>query len=439
MLRSAIPAWLLTALVIPLPGVAAQAPSAPSGPVLTLPALLDTVAVRSPRLRAAEASAEAALHRVEEAATLPDPMVQFGVMNVGLPDFDAGMPASMAPSVQLVQTFPFPGKLGLQRRLAEASSEMVDYSSDETWWALRDRAASLFYDLYALDRRVEVMSETLGLLGDFRTIARALYASGGGRQADVLRADVEVVRMEGELKRLGAMRTATAARLNGLLDRSADTPVPQPVLSPLPERVPVADTLLAWAVTSNPALQRGRVALGRAEDAAELAGRQIWPDVMVGVTYGRRDRGEGTEHMGSAMVGFSLPIHAGKRQYAARSEAMALRRVADADLAEARSDVGARLGVLLAELDAARSLLDLYRTDVLPEARATVESALSSYRVGNVDFMTLVDAERSVQRYETEYFDLLADYGRAVASLESVVGRPLPTTPRTLAISPEDR
>ena len=92
----------------------------------------------------------------------------------------------------------------------------------------------------------------------------------------------------------------------------------------------------------------------------------------------------------------------------------------------------ARVAELLAELDRARTLTALYREEVIPEARANVESSFSSYRVGSVDFLTLVDAQMTLNRYEGELFQLLADYGKAIAALESTVGRRLPRTGATL-------
>ncbi len=406
---------------------------------LTLPDVLMIVAARNPRLRATEAAAAAAASRVEEASTLPDPVVQLGVMNFGLPNFNADMPTSMAPSVQLMQMVPFPGKLGLRGDIADAARGMAEAGADEAWWDVRGRAANLFYELYSLDRRIEVMSETLAILSDFRTIARALYSAGTGRQADVLRADVEVARMDGEIRKMAAMRTAMSARLNGLLDRPAEADLASPVLGALPSIVPPQDTLSMWADESRPLLLRARLGVGRADSGVELAHKELWPNLTFGVTYGQRDRGAGTERMGSAVVGFSLPIHAGRRQFAAREEAGAVKRMAEAELGGLRAEVDARIGELLAELGRARSLIDLYRDEVLPEARATVQSALSSYRVGAVDFMTLVDAQMTVNRYEAELYVLLADYGKAVAGLESTAGRTLPRTDPILAEAPEER
>ena len=81
---------------------------------------------------------------------------------------------------------------------------------------------------------------------------------------------------------------------------------------------------------------------------------------------------------------------------------------------------------MLARLNRARTLVELYRTQVLPQARATVESAFSSYRVGRVDFMTLVDAQMTKNEYERELAALLAEYGAGAAELEMTIGRELP-------------
>ena len=166
----------------------------------------------------------------------------------------------------------------------------------------------------------------------------------------------------------------------------------------------------------------------------ELADKQIWPNFSLGVQYGQRDAGDmGTSRMGSAMVGFSVPIFAKSRQLRQRDEAAAMRSMAEAELTAARADVDARIGELLAELERVRTLVDLYREEVLPQADANVESSFSSYRVGSVDFMTLVDAQMVANRYEQEFYTLMADYGRAITNLERTVGRELPADTEIMA------
>ncbi len=418
------------------PEAAAEIRSLGTSAALDLAEVYRLIHERNPRLAAAGALADARVAIVPAAGLPPDPFFQVGAMNLSLPDLDADMATSMAPSLQLMQMVPFPGKLGLSRRIAERTGEMARADADETGWEVRAEAAMAFYDLYAADQELTVMGKTLRLLEDFEQVAQAMYGAGTGRQSDVLRAGVEIARMEADIARMEAMREAAAARLNGLLDRPAATPVPSPVLPELPRAVPDRDTLRAWAEETRPMLEKGRTDVERARAGVELAKRELWPDLALGLQYGQRDLGMGTERMGSVMVGFTVPVFAAGRQLRMRDEARAMERMAAADLTDMRARVDARIGELLADLARARRLIALYRDEVLPQADANVEAAFSSYRVGSVDFMTLVDAQMTVNEYEQEYYGMLAEYGAAVAELEMAVGRELPATPETLAEVP---
>lgn len=414
------------ALAGTLHGQAAGTGKGETADVLTLAEVLDLARERNPRLAAARALTEAAAARESWAGLLPDPTLQLGVMNFSIPGLDVDMANSMAPSIQAMQRIPFPGKLGLADEIAGTTTEIAEARADEAWWDVRTRTARTFYRLYEIDRRIEVMEETLGLLQQFETVARSMYTAGAGRQSDVLRANVEVSRMDAETTRMRAMREGAAARLNALLDRPAGTPVPSPVLGRLPRELPPPDTLEAWAAFHRPALAGHRLDVERAGTRRELAGRQIWPDFTVGFQYGQRSVGGDVRRMGSAMIGFSVPVFAGRRQLRERAEAEAMERMSRARLVETEARVDARIGELAATLRRTRALVDLYRDEILPQAEANVESSLSSYRVGEVDFTTLVDAQMAVNRFEGDLFALVAEYGTAVAELEWATGRELP-------------
>jgi outer membrane protein TolC len=388
---------------------------------------------RNAMLQAVQATVEATRAQESSARLPPDPQLQFGVMNAELPGLGSGMPTFMAPALQAMQMFPFPGKLALSGRIARQSTVMADAMATEAWWEIRGRAAMAFYEIYSIDRQLDVMRETLQWLEDFGQVAKAMYAAGEGRQADVLRAGVEVARMDAEIARMQAMRTAAAARLNAVLNRPADAEVPWPALPDLPLVLPDAETLEEWAAESRPLLERARVGLAQAQTRRSLARKEIWPDFNVGVAYGQRPGDMGTERMGSLMLGFAVPIFAGRRQLEMRRETEAMEQMYRAELADLQVEVGARIGELVAELERARTLVELYRTEVLPQADAGVLSAFSSYRVGAVDFMTLVDAQMTVNRYRQDLYVLLAEYGQIFADLEMTIGRALPSTGAYLA------
>jgi outer membrane protein, heavy metal efflux system len=399
---------------------------------LSLAELYELARERNPMLHASRAAADAVATQERSAVLPPDPEVQLGVMNASLPGLQTDMPGAMAPSIQAMQMIPFPGKLRLSGEIARQSTAMARTETDETWWEVRAGAAMAFYEIYRTDRQIAVMEETLDWLRQFEQVATAMYSVGSGRQSDVLRAGVEVARMKADIARMQAMRTTAVARLNALVDRPAATPVPAVAFTPLPLDPPSAEELQRWAEESRPILDRGRIGVAQARTREALARRELWPDLTVGVQYGQRPSEMSTERMGSLMIGFSVPVFAGQRQMQMRREAAAMEQMASAELSGIRAQVNARISELRAEMDRARTLVTLYRTEVLPQAEANVMSAFSSYRVGRVDFLTLLDAQMTVNQYHQELYTLLAEYGRMVAELEMAVGRELPTTTATL-------
>lgn len=113
-----------------------------------------------------------------------------------------------------------------------------------------------------------------------------------------------------------------------------------------------------------------------------------------------------------------------------------MRAMADADLVAMRAETRGRVDEAYASLMRARHLAALYRSTVLPQAEATVASAMSSYRVGRVDFMTLLDDQMTVNRYRQELFVLEADEGKAWADLEMLTARDLLDANSIATLSP---
>lgn len=383
---------------------------------------------RNPWLSAARRLVSAAEARVPIAGALPDPQLQFGVMNLAIPEFSDDMASSMAPAILLAQRFPFPGKLSSSERIAEYDTEIRDLGVEALTWELRAKAAGAFFDLYALDGQLTAVVASQALIDDFGSVARAMYAAGTGRQSDVLRATVEAARLSGEIARLQARRQASAARLNAMLDRPSDAPVGSPALGPRPMSELELTYLVSRADSSSPRLSIRRTSVRQADERLTWAERQIWPDLTVGFQYGQRDRGSGIERMGGVMMGISLPIFASRKQLPLRAEARAIGEAAEANLGAERAEVGAAIETAKAEIEQGRILIGLYEGEVLPQARANVESSLASYRVDRVDFPTLVDAQIALLRFQADLFRFEADLGSAWADLEAAVGAEITIT-----------
>jgi outer membrane protein TolC len=335
------------------------------------------------------------------------------------------MPTLGMSQLQLMQMLPLGGKLRRAGFVADAQASATDERARDVAWETRSAAAMAFYDLYAVDGQLDVARETLRLLQDIERTTQSMYRVGSGRQADVLRAQVEIARMAEDTLRMQAMRETMVAKLNALLDRDAEAGVNRPALPSLPDALPTRASLDSLAAADRPMIRAGADEVRAAEASQRLARKEIWPDLQVGVQYGQRGGEMGTERMGSLMFGVTVPVFARDRQLRMREEAAAMTRMAQADLAAMRAETRGRIGEAYASLMRARSLARLYRSTVLPQVDATVASAMSSYRVGGVDFMTLLDDRMTVNRYRQELYTLDAEQGKAWAELEMLVGRAL--------------
>ena len=223
------------------------------------------------------------------------------------------------------------------------------------------------------------------------------------------------------------MRIAIDARLAGLLNRAPDPAPSSPALPVLPDEIPALDSLIQFAVANRPMIRGGLDEVRGAKATTELARRALWPDLEIGIQYGwqRDPMGAGTAQMGSLMLGATVPVFAGSRQLRMREEAGAMEAMAVADLAAMRAETRGRVAAAYADWQRARNLSALYRGTILPQAEATVTSSLVSYRVGDVNFMTLLDNQMTVNRYQQELFGLEAEQGTALAELEMLIGREL--------------
>ena len=118
----------------------------------------------------------------------------------------------------------------------------------------------------------------------------------------------------------------------------------------------------------------------------------------------------------------SLPVFGGSKQSRVKEERRAVLSMEEARELDLYNETYARLAELQAQAERARSLSELYRTSILPQARAAVEAALSAYQVGNVDYMTLLTNQMTVNQFEVERVRLAAEYHEAVAGISSLTG-----------------
>lgn len=373
----------------------------------------------NPSLSAARSGAAAAAQRVASAGSLPDPVLSLGLMNRPINGFGTDEPMTMN-QVQLSQDIPWPGTRGAMRREAASWALAEVHDAAEVEAMLLAGVLERYFTIAATDRTLVILERNRDLLRDFFAVTTSRYEVGEAPQQDVLQAQVAVAMMTEEIIALGQQRRADAARLNALLGRNADAPIPGMELPSLGVELPSVDSLMTDAMAGRPALRAAEARSHAATAGIDVARRERFPELMLGAAWNQRPA---FDDMASLMVGVRLPVRPGSRQQPRLREREAMAAGANAAAQDLTNQTWAALVEARAAAERARALGTLYVTAILPQAAAAVEAALSGYRVGEVDYSTLVESQMTVNRYEIALVRITAEYHQAIARVDALLGR----------------
>jgi outer membrane protein TolC len=390
-----------------------------------LSGLIKEALENNPRLEVAFQRAQAAEKAIPQSGALPDPQLTLGLMNLPVNSFAFDQEPMTGKLISLMQMFPFPGKLSLAEDMAESEAAAVRFQQKEIRNQVIEMVKRAYYDLYAIDRALETVEKNKVLMAQFVQVAEVKYATGAGLQQDVLRAQVELSKLEDDAIMWQQKRRAAAARLNALLNRAPDSPFGvTPEELGLPAE-PLPDFSPEDIVEKRPLLRAWKEKMGKAAAAVELARRDYWPNFTLGASYSQRDdlaTGMIMHDFFSVTVSLNIPLYHERKQGARVAEKTLDEAAVRAEYENARAGVLTEIETLKADLERNRKRAELYQGGILLQARQSLESALAGYQVGKVDFLTLINNWMMVQNYELQHFFALADYHKALAGYELAAG-----------------
>jgi len=391
--------------------------------ILSLKELIDEAMQRNPGLKAANQRVKAADSRIpQERWSLPDPMV--GVDIEGRPRNPANFTDYMDIEYMVEQEIPNPLKLWMRGRVAGKERDMTQASYSSRERKLIADIKSAYYDLFMIERSIEVNRQTKDLLTQFHKSAESRYTTGKAGQPDVLKAQVEITKLMNELVTLDQQKQTAAARLNVLLNR--------------PTRMSLGTTLrseksqarsLNWeelekkTLENSPDLKGMDSAIQRQESALRLAEFEYLPDFKLR-SENRQIKNEGLQEY-DAFLGVTIPLWGFGKQRNQVKEAKAILEEAKANYQEMKNAVLFELQDALVRVESNHRLKALYETSVLPQAQQSLKSAVAGYESDRNDFLTLIDAQRNLKTFHLEYYDAVAKLEQSFADLERTVGTDL--------------
>lgn len=389
--------------------------------VLTLETLIAEAERVNPELRAAAQELRAARERIRPAGALPDPMINFGQMNVGniVPFTTLGEEGFSEVYVGVAQEFPFYGKRGLREKVAQKEADAELWVFELTRLRLLSDLKVAYYELFYWHHALETLHKDMRLLEQFSQIASALYKVGKGNQADVLRAQTELSRLQDRIEVAEQHKEIAQAQINALLNRPADSPLgrPAPVAkAPLPYSF---DDLTQLAFDNFPLLRRQQEIVESKQYALQLAEKEKYPDF--GVVFAYHNRGALRDYWtigGTARI----PLYFGRKQKHEILEA-------DSRLSAARERNESIRALLQFQVKdqylaatTSERLLRLFERTIIPQETLTLEATSASYEVGTIDFLSVIDSLIKLVDDELRYYEHLTSYQKALARLEPLVG-----------------
>lgn len=411
----------LLLLIALFPSLAAQSPEN----TLRLPELIREALDNNPDLQSAQNAWQAENAKIPQAGALPDPVISFNLMNLPVNTLDFNQEPMTGKQIAIMQMFPFPGKQGLRETIARENASTSEYRYQELRNQLVQQVKNTYYDLYFVDRAIEITGKNEAILSEFVEIAESKYSVGTGLQQDVLRAQVERSKMSDRQIQLQQKRDALEAQLNALLNRPADLPLGSTEDLIYRERSLDFAELKAQADTARPLLQAWQATERQSEQKIKLAKREYLPDFSLGVAYTQREvlqSGMGGADFISGMFSVKVPLYFWRKQRQQVAESQLMRNSVADKYRDIKNQVYAAIDVSLNDLRKNEKLVELYQTGIIPQASQSLQSAIAGYQTDKVDFLTLLTNQINLFNFEQDYHRIISDYYKGIAKLEALTG-----------------
>ena len=393
-----------------------------------LPALIDIALANNPEIKSSQARWQMFASKVKQASALEDPMFMFKLQNMlAREPFVFSKDPQSAKVVGISQQVPFWGKRAIKEEVAQYEAESYKWAIEERKIELARMVKETYYQIWAADKELGVVDKNLQILSDFITIAESKYSVGQGVQQDIYKAGLEKSKMLDMQITLRQQRKSLEANLNYLLFRPANMPVATIADFALPQISLSAEQLNQTALENRPQFKSLGSLVSKGQASHRLAQKEFYPDFNLSFEYMFKEA-VATEmvsdpgyNMFTVGVTFNLPFQQGWRR-AMLAESTSETSMATEELNALKNTISFTVNDTLAQLERRKKLVELYQGGIIPQAEQSLESAIISYRVNKVDFLTLLDGRMNLFNYERELYESQAEYMMKLAQLEAAVG-----------------
>ena len=416
---------LLLASFLDADGAGAQV-TAPAP--LGLPELISEALSRNPDVQAARSKWEVLKERPAQMGALDDPMVGLGLLNVPTDSFNFRNEDMTMKEISVSQKVPYPGKRPLRGALARKEAEAAFNDFEEVRNRVTRDVKAAYYELFYVNKAIEVTERNREILKLLNQIAETKYSLGEGIHTDVFKAQVELSKMIDELIIFAQAKRTLKAKINTLLHQPPFAPLGDPQESPFAKYAAAEEDLVVRAEANRPLLQSMKRMVEKNRIGLQLAQKDYYPDFDLRMAYGQRDDGPmgRRSDLLTGMVAFNLPFWHKSKQDRKVAESRKEIQSSQDQLTAMANEIRFMVSDKLTEIERVEKQMELLKTGIVPLATFSLDSAMSSYRVNKVDFITVLDSLMTLLKYEIQYYRLISDHEKSIAEIEAAVGNPPP-------------
>lgn len=392
----------------------------------SLNSLINQALQVSPKLKMLQLKKEAASNRIEQNSNLPDPMLTLGFANLPVNSFSFTQEPMTGKIIGISQAFPFPGKLSEQAEVNKKDVDIVEQEVLDAKNEIRKNVITGYNELLYIRKAIAFADSSRNLLKNIAEVVRIKYSVSTASQQNLLKVELEITNITEKIEDLKSKENSQLAMLNALLLRSENFPISTTEFPELTYQTYTVEALIDSAKKYRPFLSGINEAGQKEELKKSLAEYDYYPNFNLALQYSFRDRIAKTntplDDFFTVMLGVSLPLNYGGKVASKVQETETMQNLYQEQYNMSLQVLRSSFGSSIAKLNSLNERIKIIEEGSLIQAKENLKTTLTSYQVGQVDFLNVIDAENSLLKIENDLYRLKTDYLNEIAELEFLTG-----------------
>jgi len=392
---------------------------------LTLAAAENLALNHEPGQAAYLARADALEEQAVAAGQLPDPKLRMGLANYPIESGDFRTEGMTQGQLGIRQAFP-PGKSrSVSTRQFQSLAQEMSHTADARERDVLTSVRNAWLDAFYWQRAHAIVSDSRPFFADLVTVTRSLYSVGTKDQQDVLRAELELSRLDDRLIETSKQHSRAKAALSQWVGDDANRRLAEKL--PTWDQVPTREQLRT-ELLSHPAMRAADARVDARRAGIDLANERYKPGWALDLGYGYRDgslpNGNPRSDFVSLSVTVDLPLFRKNRQDRHLAAALSERRAADESKEQLLRRLLSQLDAEFARWEDVSRRVDLYESLILIQAEDQAAAALAAYQSEAGDFADVMRGFIDELNTRLDHIRLQVERAQSYAVLANLGGLP---------------